>query len=137
MSNKDYRVTELEGQLAQAEADSERFCQRIGALEAERAKVVTIIMGNTQCGNLPPYIEGIVRDLNESQAIVEKLPRMEDGALWCETDDFWYFDSGVLVRNCTRDFTLKELAAFIAGEYGPCYSTHSAAEAAAKEGAGT
>lgn len=31
-------------------------------------------MGDTQCGNLPPYIKGVVRDLNELQAIFEKLP---------------------------------------------------------------
>ncbi len=34
MSNKDYRVVELEEQLAQAERDGEEFCQRIGELKA-------------------------------------------------------------------------------------------------------
>ena len=71
----------------------------------------------------------------ELEAIVEKLPRMEDGALWCMTDDFWFMDNdGKVICDRTRDFTLKELANFIDGEWGPCFSTRAAAEAA-KEGA--
>ncbi len=90
------------------------------------------------CDTCFQRVQPAAERIEELEAIVEKLPRMEDGALWCMTDEFWFTDNdGKIICDRTRDFTLKELANFIDGEWGPCYSTRAAAETAAKEGAGT